>query len=240
MINATKTAADTTTTAEALAKSTAIQHIIFACDAGMGSSAMGASILRDKVDKAGLQIPVTNTSISNLQDETGLLVVTQNELATRALEKTPRAMHVAVDNFLNSPKYDQIVQILQKKQAATATPEPTNSPAATAATAGSMGIAGLELSKINTVEFVYQEHNLGSATMAQSIFKNELHKTGVTQVAVGKVAVNEIQDVDSILVIANRETAQQLSANLTNAQLLIVADLVQAPEYPELAAQFKS
>lgn len=240
MKNATKTAADTTTTAEALAKSTAIQHIIFACDAGMGSSAMGASILRDKVDKAGLQIPVTNTSISNLQDETGLLVVTQNELATRALEKTPRAMHVAVDNFLNSPKYDQIVQILQKKQAATATPDPTNSPAATAATAGSMGIAGLELSKVNTVEFVYQEHNLGSATMAQSIFKNELHKAGVTQIAVGKVAVNEIQDVDSILVIANRETAQQLSANLTKAQLLIVADLVQAPEYPELAAQFKS
>ena len=149
-------------------------------------------------------------------------------------------MHVAVDNFLNSPKYDQIVQILQKKQAATATPEPTNSPAATAATAGSMGIAGLELSKVNTVEFVYQEHNLGSATMAQSIFKNELHKAGVTKVAVGKVAVNEIQDVDSILVIANRETAQRLSANLTKAQLLIVADLVQAPEYPELAAQFKS
>lgn len=120
MKNAPKTAAYTTTTAKVLAKSITIQHIIFACDAGMGSSAMGASILRDKVYKAGLQIPVTNTSISNLQDETGLLVVTQNELATRALEKTPRAMHVDVDNFLNLPKYDQIVTIYQQKRDAKA------------------------------------------------------------------------------------------------------------------------
>ena len=34
-----------------------VQRIIFACDAGMGSSAMGASLLRDKVRKAGLNLP---------------------------------------------------------------------------------------------------------------------------------------------------------------------------------------
>ena len=42
-----------------------VEKIIFACDAGMGSSAMGASILRDKVKKAGLGIPVSNQAISN-------------------------------------------------------------------------------------------------------------------------------------------------------------------------------
>lgn len=60
-----------------------------------------------------------------------------------------------------------------------------------------MGIAGLELSKVNTVEFVYQEHNLGSATMAQSIFKNELRKAGVTKVAARQTAANE-QPIDII------------------------------------------
>ncbi|MCP6558937.1 hypothetical protein NL501_27335, partial [Klebsiella pneumoniae] len=41
-----------------------VQHVIFACDAGMGSSAMGASMLRNKFKKAGLEnIEVTNTAI---------------------------------------------------------------------------------------------------------------------------------------------------------------------------------
>ncbi|MBF0848914.1 PTS mannitol transporter subunit IICBA, partial [Streptococcus danieliae] len=43
-----------------------VEKIIFACDAGMGSSAMGASILRDKVKKAGLDLPVSNTAVRNL------------------------------------------------------------------------------------------------------------------------------------------------------------------------------
>ncbi len=43
-----------------------VNKIVFACDAGMGSSAMGASILRNKVKKAELDIEVINTAINNL------------------------------------------------------------------------------------------------------------------------------------------------------------------------------
>ena len=86
-----------------------VKKVIFACDAGMGSSAMGASLLRDKFKKAGIKWPVTNTAVRNLRDEPGLLVITQEELADRALQKTPHAMHVSVGNFLSSPKYDTIV-----------------------------------------------------------------------------------------------------------------------------------
>ena len=45
---------------------TGINRIIFACDAGMGSSAMGASILRKKVKEAGLPQNVSNSAINNL------------------------------------------------------------------------------------------------------------------------------------------------------------------------------
>ena len=61
-----------------------VKKIIFACDAGMGSSAMGASILRNKVKKAGLDFEVTNVAIRNLTEESGLLIVTQNDLTPRA------------------------------------------------------------------------------------------------------------------------------------------------------------
>ena len=91
-----------------------VKRIIFACDAGMGSSAMGASILRNKVKKAGLDYEVTNVAIRNLTEESGLLIVTQNELTPRAKQMNGKALHISVDNFLNSPKYDEIVENLQK------------------------------------------------------------------------------------------------------------------------------
>ena len=94
-----------------------IHQIIFACDAGMGSSAMGASILRDKVKKASLDISVSNQAISNLQDTANTLIVTQEELADRAGQKTPRAVHVAVDNFLATSKYDDIIASLTNGKA---------------------------------------------------------------------------------------------------------------------------
>jgi len=95
---------------EAQARTEPIRKIVFACDAGMGSSAMGASGLRNKLKKAGHQdVSVINVAIANLED-TYDLVVTHQDLAMRAIERTPSAQHVSVDNFMNSPKYDQIVE----------------------------------------------------------------------------------------------------------------------------------
>ncbi|MGD9959735.1 PTS mannitol transporter subunit IICBA [Nocardioides sp.] len=92
----------------------AIRSIVFACDAGMGSSAMGASVLRKKVQAAGFSdVTVVNKAISSLTD-TFDLVVTHQDLTTRAQAKTGSAIHVSVDNFMNSPKYDEIVELLQQ------------------------------------------------------------------------------------------------------------------------------
>ncbi|ATH94397.1 PTS mannitol transporter subunit IICB [Bacillus glycinifermentans] len=90
-----------------------VSKVIFACDAGMGSSAMGASILRNKVKKAGLDIEVTNTSINNLPDDADI-VITHKDLTDRAKAKLPNAKHISVENFLNSPKYDELIDQLSK------------------------------------------------------------------------------------------------------------------------------
>lgn len=91
-----------------------ITDIVFACDAGMGSSAMGASVLRKKVQGAGFpDVTVTNQSIANLTDTYGL-VVTHQDLTARARQKTPSAVHVSVENFMNAPQYDEIVELLGK------------------------------------------------------------------------------------------------------------------------------
>ncbi|HEX5144933.1 MAG TPA: PTS mannitol transporter subunit IICBA [Mycobacterium sp.] len=89
-----------------------ITSVVFACDAGMGSSAMGASVLRKKIQKAGFgNVTVVNQAISNLTDTYGL-VVTHRDLADRARQRTPSAVHISVDDFMNSPRYDEIVDLL--------------------------------------------------------------------------------------------------------------------------------
>jgi len=91
-----------------------IRSIVFACDAGMGSSAMGASVLRKKVEAAGFNdVAVVNQAISNLSD-TYDLVVTHRDLTDRAKQRTGSAVHVSVDNFMNSPRYDEIVELLER------------------------------------------------------------------------------------------------------------------------------
>jgi len=91
-----------------------IKSIVFACDAGMGSSAMGASVLRKKVQAAGHgDVTVVNKAISNLNDSYDL-VVTHQDLTERARQKSPSAIHVSVDNFMGSPRYDEIVELLDE------------------------------------------------------------------------------------------------------------------------------
>lgn len=86
-----------------------VRNIVFACDAGMGSSAMGATVLRNKIKKAGLDgVTVVNKAIANLTDDVDI-VITQRQLTDRAKDKAPSAEHVSVDNFMASPAYDQVV-----------------------------------------------------------------------------------------------------------------------------------
>jgi PTS system mannitol-specific IIC component len=92
----------------------AIKSIVFACDAGMGSSAMGASVLRRKIQQAGFNdVKVTNSAISNLTDNYDL-VVSHRDLTPRARQRTGSAAHVSVEDFMNSPRYDEIVEQLKK------------------------------------------------------------------------------------------------------------------------------
>ncbi len=89
-----------------------VKNIVFACDAGMGSSAMGASVLRNKIKKAGVEgVTVVNKAVANL-DGSEDLVITQQQLTDRARHVAPNAIHVSVDNFMNSPKYEEVVNLV--------------------------------------------------------------------------------------------------------------------------------
>ena len=78
----------------------------------MGSSAMGASLLRNKFKKANIDISITNKAINEIPEDADI-VITHKDLTDRARAKNPSAEHVSVENFLNSQKYDELVERLK-------------------------------------------------------------------------------------------------------------------------------
>lgn len=91
----------------------AVKHIVFACDAGMGSSAMGASVLKKKLTDAGRgDIEVKHASVSEIPADAEI-VVTHNELADRARKSAPQAKLITISNFMAAPEYDQLVEDLR-------------------------------------------------------------------------------------------------------------------------------
>lgn len=90
-----------------------IRLIVFACDAGMGSSAMGESILRKKLKDAGLQIPVKHAPVSQIPSEADV-VFTQENLVDRARASAPNAHIIQVKNFLDNASYDNFINQLKK------------------------------------------------------------------------------------------------------------------------------
>lgn len=217
---------------ELMISTDAVQQIIFACDAGMGSSAMGASILREKVKKAGLDIPVTNKAISNLTDTPNTLIVTQEELAERAAQKTPSAIHVSVDNFLATPKYDEIVTRLSGASEAPAEETvPVNQQVSEKAP------VQIDLNQIDEVVFAYGKAR-GSVTMGEATLKAIFKNKGIA-IPVSKVANEDLPafNANNILIVSNIANQTDVQKYARDAQLLVVDSLVTTPEYDKMIAR---
>ena len=90
-----------------VSKSEAVRKVIFACDAGMGSSAMGATKFRNRIKAARPDIEVKNTSVDNIPSDCDIAVV-QSTLQDRAKKSAPQAQLVTIENFLNDPALDAL------------------------------------------------------------------------------------------------------------------------------------
>ncbi|HGJ3713555.1 TPA: PTS transporter subunit EIIC [Streptococcus pneumoniae] len=218
------------TSVDAVVSTDSVEKIIFACDAGMGSSAMGASILRDKVKKAGLEIPVSNQAISNLLDTPKTLIVTQEELTPRAKDKSPSAIHVSVDNFLASPRYDEIVASLTGAFpiAEIEGDIPTSAP---------VDSQEIDLNHIDAVVVAYGKAQ-GTATMGcetiRAIFRNKNIRIPVSTAKISELGEFNSKNIMIVTTISLQAEVQQAAPN---SQFLIVDSLVTTPEYDKMAAR---
>lgn len=90
-----------------------VKLIVFACDAGMGSSAMGESILKKALKDAGIKdIDVKHSSVDSIPQEANV-VFTQENLVERARNSAKTANIITVKNFLDRSKYDDFINTLK-------------------------------------------------------------------------------------------------------------------------------
>lgn len=190
-----------------------IQNIVFACDAGMGSSAMGASVLRNKIKAAGYpDIKVTNASIANLRDDYDV-VVTHQDLTERAKPATSSAVHVSVDNFMNSPRYEEIVELVKESRSDQAGADAgTGASAGPDADAGSFG--GAHASEPHAGGTAADVDAAGTASGA--------HRAGTG--AQGDVAPSDILVAESV--VLNGSSTSRDAAIDEAGQLLLARDAV--------------
>jgi PTS system mannitol-specific IIC component len=97
--------------------------IVFACDAGMGSSVLGAAVLQRKLQGAGIDAPVTHAAISELPDSADIVVV-HSSLEERARKQVPHALIFVVDDFIRSAAYDKLIDVVGRRPEAVTPKKP--------------------------------------------------------------------------------------------------------------------
>lgn len=90
-----------------------VSKIVFACDAGMGSSAMGVTTLTKKLNAAGMKVTVEHFALDDVPKDTQV-IVTHKSLVERAETRCPNALIFPITNFMGGKEYDEIVAQLTK------------------------------------------------------------------------------------------------------------------------------
>lgn len=129
-------------------QSDALKKIVYACDAGMGSSAMGASALRNKFKKAGwTHISITNCAIEDIPSD-AQLVVSHEKLADRVEKAAPQAEHIFVKDFIQNQVYAILAERLENAKTSQASEKPQAQPELSTPTSDSTELLRMENIKL--------------------------------------------------------------------------------------------
>ena len=89
-----------------------VDTIVFACEAGIGSSIMGVNSLKKKLKQANISVNVIHKPVRSVPAN-AKVVVAHKGLADFARKQAPNAVVIAFSQFLNDPVFDQLVQSLK-------------------------------------------------------------------------------------------------------------------------------
>ena len=196
------------------------QQILFVCDAGMGSSAMGASLLSRQLKAVDLEMPVTYKSVHQMKWQPKTLVVIQAELKQLAQKYVPEKDMVSVQNFLEIKSY--YPQVLAKL---TASSQEQSS-------LGSESTGTNPTKQRQKLVFLYAENVRGSQTMGMELLRQQAAKQGVA-IEVSKEPLETVFFTKETTYVVTRELAQAYHLDLTQQNLYVVTSFLNKKEYQE-------
>lgn len=193
--------------------------VAFACDAGMGSSAMGAAAVTKKLKAAGLDINVPHYAINDLPEVD--YIITHESLVDRAKEKVPGAKIFPVTNFMGGTEYDGIVADL------------CNAAKGNAASSEPKAVEAAPKKKNFTAAFAC-DAGMGSSAMGAAVMTKKFKAAGV-EISVPHYAINDLPDVD--YVITHESLVDRAREKVPNAKIFPITNFMGGPEYDAIVKE---
>lgn len=193
-------------------------HIAFACDAGMGSSAMGAAALSKKLKAAGMDIQIPHYAINDLPHEMQV-VVTHQSLEGRARQQCPEAKIYPITNFMGGSEYDAIVEDLVKNQSQ-AYVQTTEEPAAKA--------------PVHTIYFAC-DAGMGSSAMGAAALGKKFKAAG-SSIQVLHSAINDLP-VETPIVVTHESLAGRAAQQCPYAKIFPITNFMGGKEYDAIVEE---
>lgn len=196
--------------------------IAFACDAGMGSSAMGAASLTKKLKNAGMDVNVPHYAINDLPSVD--YVVTHESLVERAKSKVPNATIFAITSFMGGSEYDEIVA----KLAASNTPSTS-----TGSNGGNTNETKSLKRKVDLIYFAC-DAGMGSSAMGAAALGKKLKSAGST-IEVRHSAINDLPK-DTAIIVTHVSLAPRAKDHCPDAEIFPITNFMGGPEYDQIVA----
>ena len=185
-----------------------IKKIIFACDAGMGSSAMGAARFKARIKDLGLGIEVAAAPVDNVPED-AQIIVTHESLAERAKAKYDNVEIIEIKNFLK----DENIEGLYNRLA-------NGGSAEVAATAETKEIAKSDIKKI----IFACDAGMGSSAMGAARFKARIKDLDLG-IEVAAAPVDNVP-ADAQIIVTHESLAQRARDKYDNVEIIEIKNFL--------------
>ena len=202
--------------AVAIAKEVAvsdIKKIIFACDAGMGSSAMGAARFKARIKDLDLGIDVEASPVDNVPAD-AQIIVTHESLAQRARDKYDDKEIIEIKNFLKDENIDALYNRLANGDSA------QSAEAEVAVTTDKKEVAKSDIKKI----IFACDAGMGSSAMGAARFKARIKDLDLG-IEVAAAPVDNVP-ADAQIIVTHESLAQRAEDKYDDKEIIEIKNFL--------------
>lgn len=190
-----------------------IDQIIVACDAGIGSSAMGASLIDKELKRLGIELPVTNQSIYEVENNRTSLILVHSQLKNQLQELAPKVQILEIDNFLDIQNNASIIlDYLEDKEIDNELTTKKN------------------ISKKIEIVLLFENNVRGSQTMACELMRIKAHQLEINLVTKKEAIENVVYSPNRFYIVSEEFEQKYCITKQTNT-VFVMTDLFNMTEF---------